>query len=76
MVATLRGRPDAAVEHLTEGGHERAVLWVLRDNPRARRFYERAGWVLTGRTDEWPGPQLPSYTSPPVAEVEYGRPLR
>lgn len=65
----------AAVGHLVEGGFERAVLWVLRDNPRARRFYERAGWTLTGRTDEWPGPQLPSYTAPPVAEVEYGRRL-
>ena len=22
-----------------------ATLWVLEDNPRARRFYERAGWA-------------------------------
>jgi GNAT superfamily N-acetyltransferase len=29
-------------------GHRRAVLWVLADNPRARRFYERAGWVTDG----------------------------
>jgi GNAT superfamily N-acetyltransferase len=26
--------------------HNRAVLSVLADNPRARRFYERNGWVL------------------------------
>lgn len=24
------------------------VLWVLRDNARARRFYERAGWTPDG----------------------------
>ena len=24
------------------------TLWVLEDNPRARRFYERAGWSLDG----------------------------
>ncbi|HET7648347.1 MAG TPA: GNAT family N-acetyltransferase [Gaiellaceae bacterium] len=30
-----------------------AVLWVLEDNPRARRFYERAGWAPDGtRRDE------------------------
>jgi len=23
-----------------------ATLWVLEDNPRARRFYEREGWAL------------------------------
>jgi GNAT superfamily N-acetyltransferase len=25
-----------------------ATLWVLEDNPRARRFYEAAGWRLDG----------------------------
>ncbi|NUR76539.1 MAG: GNAT family N-acetyltransferase [Thermoleophilia bacterium] len=25
-----------------------ATLWVLEDNPRARRFYERAGWAVDG----------------------------
>jgi GNAT superfamily N-acetyltransferase len=24
------------------------TLWVLEDNPRARRFYERAGWTVDG----------------------------
>jgi GNAT superfamily N-acetyltransferase len=29
-----------------------AMLWVLTDNPRARRFYEREGWRFDGtRTD-------------------------
>jgi GNAT superfamily N-acetyltransferase len=26
-----------------------ATLWVLEGNPRARRFYERAGWAADGR---------------------------
>jgi len=29
---------------------ERAVLWVLDGNERARRFYERAGWFADGLT--------------------------
>jgi GNAT superfamily N-acetyltransferase len=28
--------------------YEVATLWVLEDNPRARRFYERAGWAPDG----------------------------
>jgi GNAT superfamily N-acetyltransferase len=28
--------------------YEEVTLWVLEDNPRARRFYERAGWALDG----------------------------
>lgn len=37
----------AAVEWLTPR-FERATLWVLRDNRRARRFYEAAGWSVDG----------------------------
>lgn len=33
---------------LRELGHVDAILWVLEDNPRARRFYERAGWHHDG----------------------------
>jgi ribosomal protein S18 acetylase RimI-like enzyme len=42
-----------------------AVLWVLDDNPRARRFYEREGWTLDGerKADEYLGLR--------VAEVRY-----
>ncbi len=29
-------------------GHRRMLLWVLRDNTRARRFYERAGFRFDG----------------------------
>jgi GNAT superfamily N-acetyltransferase len=41
-------------------------LWVLRDNARARGFYEHLGWVPTGREQgaEWP---------PYPVEMEYAR---
>jgi GNAT superfamily N-acetyltransferase len=37
----------AAEEQLTKE-YGAALLWVLEDNPRARRFYERAGWAPDG----------------------------
>jgi GNAT superfamily N-acetyltransferase len=38
-----------------------ATLWVLDDNPRARRFYEREGWILDGgcRNEEFLGVAVP-----------------
>jgi GNAT superfamily N-acetyltransferase len=44
----------AAVAALRAEGFGSAVLWVLKDNPRARRFYEREGWTPDGarRVDE------------------------
>jgi GNAT superfamily N-acetyltransferase len=32
------------------GGYPRITLWVLTENARARRFYERAGFRLSGAT--------------------------
>jgi GNAT superfamily N-acetyltransferase len=44
-----------ALEHLGP----RAVLWVLSGNARARRFYERGGWVFDGTTrDEAMGGEM------------------
>ena len=38
---------EAGLDHLR--AHFRAaILWVLDDNPRARRFYEKHGWVFDG----------------------------
>ena len=38
---------------------DRAVLWVLDENDRARRFYERGGWAFDGTTrDERLGGQM------------------
>ena len=39
----------AAGDRLRRAGHERAFLWVLSTNSRARRFYERSGWAADGR---------------------------
>jgi GNAT superfamily N-acetyltransferase len=46
---------------------DRAVLWVLEANGRARRFYEHGGWVADGvrRTEAIGGE--------PVAQLRYGR---
>jgi ribosomal protein S18 acetylase RimI-like enzyme len=38
----------AATDSLRSEGLRGATLWVLRDNERARRVYERAGWSLDG----------------------------
>jgi len=46
---------------------DRAVLWVLAANQRARRFYERGGWALDGTTRTGP------IGGEPVAQVRYGR---
>jgi ribosomal protein S18 acetylase RimI-like enzyme len=58
-----------AEEELAARGHRSAFLWVAEGNTRARRFYERLGWVPTGqrRTAATLGVELP--------EVEYARPL-
>ena len=67
---------DAGQGWLREYGHAQAVLWVLRDNPRARGFYGKAGWAWTGEEATWCGPQIPGITIPEaVAEVQYGREL-
>jgi GNAT superfamily N-acetyltransferase len=44
----------AAVAHLRAVGFTEATLWVLADNARARRFYEREGWLPTGVTKQIP----------------------
>ena len=43
-----RALHDAAIARLRERGYGRALLWVLERNPRARRFYEAAGWRADG----------------------------
>lgn len=61
---------DHAHERLLAEGFADAVLWVLDDNPRARRFYERHGWSATGIDAT-----LDLAGGDPVAEVEYRRVL-
>jgi ribosomal protein S18 acetylase RimI-like enzyme len=39
---------DDALRRLAARGFGTSVLWVLRDNANARRFYEAQGWSFTG----------------------------
>jgi GNAT superfamily N-acetyltransferase len=71
----LRGRGigrallDTSVRACAAAGHPRMLLWVLKENVPARRFYERAGF----RAD---GAQEPFETDGvAVPEVRYVRPL-
>jgi GNAT superfamily N-acetyltransferase len=41
-----------AVEGLSDAGFALASLWVLHGNARARSFYEDAGWVTDGATEQ------------------------
>jgi GNAT superfamily N-acetyltransferase len=56
---------DAAVAACEQLGFQEAVLWVLEDNPRARRFYEAAGWQLDGAS------KADTFLDCPVTEVRY-----
>ena len=57
---------DLALDRLPETGVQEARLWTLTYNHRARAFYEKRGWSLTGRTRVVPYPPHP-------IDVEYAR---
>jgi GNAT superfamily N-acetyltransferase len=38
----------ALLRALRDERFQEAILWVLEDNPRTRRFYELAGWGADG----------------------------
>lgn len=46
-----RALMDSVLAALREAGYASAVLWVLADNARARRFYDRAGFAPDGATN-------------------------
>ena len=48
---TGRALMGSALTALNAAGYPRVVLWVLADNARARRFYERAGFAHDGVTN-------------------------
>ncbi|MDT0613104.1 GNAT family N-acetyltransferase [Streptomyces lancefieldiae] len=58
-----------SVRRCSAAGHGRMLLWVLRGNTRARRFYERAGFAADGAEEasEVDGVSVP--------EVRYARAL-
>lgn len=66
---TGRALMTDALAAMRARGWSRAVLWVLRDNAHARRFYERGGWTATGEArEDRIGPAL-------VPQLRYGRKL-
>jgi ribosomal protein S18 acetylase RimI-like enzyme len=46
-----RALMDSVLAALSEAGYASAVLWVLADNARARRFYDQAGFAPDGATN-------------------------
>ncbi|UOB09217.1 GNAT family N-acetyltransferase [Streptomyces sp. HP-A2021] len=58
-----------SVVRCAAAGHSRLLLWVLKENGRARRFYERAGFQADGAEEpfEVDGAVIP--------EVRYARAL-
>jgi len=44
---------EHAVEDLRERGYRPLVIWAFRDNPRARRFYERMGLAIDVADRHW-----------------------
>jgi GNAT superfamily N-acetyltransferase len=48
-------------EHQLAAEYAEATLWVLDENARARRFYERAGWLIDDerKVDEHLGIEVP-----------------
>ncbi|GAA4656267.1 GNAT family N-acetyltransferase [Streptomyces chumphonensis] len=68
LVGTGVGRALLAAVHAATGDYDALLLWVLRDNRRARRFYEAAGYRADGAV------QSETYGSVPVPEVRYARP--
>ena len=61
---------DAIARCVAEGGWEAVVLWVLADNPRARRFYEAHGFALDGGRKD-----VALLGADPLEELRYRRSL-
>jgi GNAT superfamily N-acetyltransferase len=65
---TGRALMDRVLAAASAAGYLSVRLWVLRDNSRARRFYERAGFAPDGASHALEG-------LGGVTEVRYRRPL-
>jgi ribosomal protein S18 acetylase RimI-like enzyme len=65
---TGRALMDRVLARAGAVGYQSITLWVLRDNERARRFYERAGFAPDGATNVLAG-------LGGILEVRYRRPL-
>jgi GNAT superfamily N-acetyltransferase len=56
-------------EFLRDEGFATAILWAPRDYPRARAFYEKAGWHATGKESTFCPPDPPEAALPKVEVV-------
>ena len=56
-------------EFLRDEGFASAILWVLRDNPRASAFYEKAGWRYTGEESMFSPSDPPDSSLPRIEYV-------
>ena len=59
---------DFSLAELKRMGHDDVLLWVLEANSRARRFYEKCGFVLDGAKKE-------IVIDAPYTEIRYIRAL-
>ena len=55
----------ALARSLVDLGHEKAGLWVLRENEMARRFYERLGGTIVGE-------RAGEHSGTPLVDLAYG----
>ena len=64
------GRVDEPVRGvLARRGVCHGHLWAPRDNPRARAFYEKAGWHATGEESTFSPPDPPEAALPKIEVV-------
>lgn len=70
-VSTGVGRTllDTLLKRAAAQGHSSLLLWVLEENHRARRFYEKAGFTPDGAAEPF------EVDGVAVPEVRYARPL-
>jgi GNAT superfamily N-acetyltransferase len=59
---------ERAETSLRESGFPHAVLWVLKGNTRAERFYRAAGWTQEGKKSD-------IFQGAPVIELRYRKQL-
>ncbi|MCL2517883.1 MAG: GNAT family N-acetyltransferase [Oscillospiraceae bacterium] len=53
-----------AVNSLKEKGYKEIIVWVLEENHRARRFYEKCGFVFDGKKQD-------IIIGKPIPEIRY-----
>ena len=52
---------EAVLQDMTVAGYRKAMLWVFEENHRARHFYERHGFSVSGKVQQGLGANEVSY---------------